>query len=197
MTNYPFTALEEFRDLESRNWYAEQTALGRDPAEVLDELCAMGRDNARTPMQWDASPQAGFTTGEPWLPVNPNHAAVNAEAARADPDSVFHHYRRLHALRHTVPALVHGDFTLLLPEHDHLYAYTRRHDRVELLVLANLSGEPVSAEGLPDAAVWARAELLLGNVPAADPARLTLEPWEARLYRSTGPGGGLGHDGVA
>lgn len=198
MTNYPFVALEDFRDVESLNWFAEQTALGRDAAEVLDELCTMGRDNARTPMQWDASPHAGFTTGEPWLPVNPDHATVNAEAARADPGSVFHHYRRLHDLRHTIPALAHGDFTMLLAEHDHLWAFTRRHEDVELLVLGNLSGDPETAEGLPDAAGWARAELLLTNVPGADPAQLTLEPWEARLYRrSAGSRGGLGHDRVA
>ena len=93
MTNAPFARIDDFRDIESLNHYAERVAAGRDPAAVLDTMRAMSRDNARTPMQWDASPHAGFTTGTPWIPVNPNHAEINAAAAVADPDSVFHHYR--------------------------------------------------------------------------------------------------------
>ena len=85
----------------------------------------MGRDNARTPMQWDAGPHAGFTTGEPWLGVNPNHVEINAEAARADPDSVFHHYRQLIELRHALPVVAHGDFTMLLEDDERVYAFTR------------------------------------------------------------------------
>ena len=84
------------------------------------------------------------------MPVNPNHAEINAEAALADPDSVFHHYRRLIALRHEEPAVVHGDFTMLLEDDPQVYAFTRRHDGTELLVLANVSGEPASAVSAPD-----------------------------------------------
>ncbi len=91
------------------------------------------------PMQWDASAQAGFSTGLPWLVVNPNHAQINAEQPIADPDSVFHHYRRLIELRHAEPAIAHGDFTMVLPEHERIYAFTRRLGDVELLVLGNLS----------------------------------------------------------
>ncbi len=97
-------------------------------------------------MQWDAGAHAGFTTGTPWLAVNPNHRAINAEAARADPASVFHHYRRLIALRHTEPAVVEGDFTMLLPDDEQVYAFTRRLGDVELLVLGNFSGEPVAPD---------------------------------------------------
>ena len=89
----------------------------------------MSRDNARTPMQWDAAPHAGFTTGTPWIAVNPNHTEINAEAARADPDSVFHHYRRLIELRHAEPVVAHGDFTMLLPDDERVYAFTRRLGR--------------------------------------------------------------------
>jgi oligo-1,6-glucosidase len=182
MTNAPFDSIEAFRDIESRNHYAHAVAAGDDPAEVLAALRTMGRDNARTPMQWDASEHAGFTTGTPWIPVNPNHAEINAEAARADPDSVFHHYRRLIALRHDEPAVVHGDFTMLLGEHEQVYAFTRRFERTELLVLANLSGAPAAVE-LP--AGWDGAELVLANVDEPF-AGGELAPWEALLYRRAG-----------
>ena len=149
MTNYPFRAIEEFRDIESLNYYALEVASGREPDDVLTELRALGRDNARTPMQWDASPTAGFTRGEPWIAVNPNAAEVNAAAQRADAESVFHHYRRLHELRRTLPVVADGDFTMLHAEHEHLYAFTRCLDGDELLVLGNLCAEDttVALEG--------------------------------------------------
>jgi oligo-1,6-glucosidase len=122
------------------------------------------------------------------MPVNPNHREINAAAALADPDSVLHHYRRLIELRHAEPAVAHGDFTMLLADHEQVYAFTRRHGDTELLVLANLSGAP-AAVALPDAEVWLDADLLLGNVPAPAPLRprLTLQPWEARVHRRTVP----------
>jgi oligo-1,6-glucosidase len=134
-------------------------------------------------MQWDSSPHAGFTTGTPWLPVNPNYTEINAAAAVADPDSVFHHYRKLIELRHTEPAVVEGDFTMLLPHDERLYAFTRRLDRTELLVIGNFSAETVRAE-IDDAAAWAAAELVLTNTatPGHD---LTLGPWEVVVYRRT------------
>jgi oligo-1,6-glucosidase len=181
MTNAPLRSLEDLRDLESLNHHAEAVAAGADAAEVLAGLRAMSRDNARTPMQWDASEHAGFTTGMPWIAVNPNHAEINAEAARADPDSVFHHYRRLIALRRTEPAVAHGDFTMLLEDDERVYAFTRRLGDVELLVVANFSGASVTAD-VPDAAAWAGSELLLGNAGAAGDD-LALAPWEARVYR--------------
>ena len=143
----------------------------------------MGRDNARTPMQWDATPHAGFTPGTPWIAVNPNYAEINADAALADEGSVFHHYRRLIALRHDEPVVAHGDFTMLLPDDPVVYAFTRRLADVELLVLGNFSSEPVTAD-VPSAAEWAAAELLLANYPpCGDVPALVLRPWEARVYR--------------
>ncbi len=171
MTNYPFTSIDELRDIESLNHYAEAGP------KSWPALQAMGRDNARTPMQWDASEHAGFTTGTPWLGVNPNHVEINAEAEAADPDSVFHHYRRLIELRHTEPVVAHGDFHMLLGDDERVYAFTRRLDDVELLVLGNFSGETVRAE--VDAA-WADAAVLVG-----DGGRLTLGPWEGRVLRRT------------
>jgi oligo-1,6-glucosidase len=182
MTNVPFDSIDAFRDIESLNRYAEAVGGGDDPDAVLETLRPMSRDNARTPMQWDDSEHAGFTAGEPWIPVNPNHAEINAEAAIADPDSVFHHYRKLIELRHAEPAVAHGDFTMLLEDDPRVYAYTREHEGTELLVLVNVSGEPAGAAGIPDADAWAGAELVLTNAEP-EPRGLELGAWEARVYR--------------
>jgi oligo-1,6-glucosidase len=144
-------------------------------------LRARGRDNARTPMQWDASPHAGFTKGTPWLAANPNYKEINAAAEAADPDSVYHYYRKLIELRHTEPAVVDGDFTMLLPHDERLYAFTRRLGSTELLVIGNFSAAAVRAE-LDDPSAWASAEVLLTNA-SAPPEDLTLGPWQAVVYR--------------
>ncbi len=181
MTNATWARIEDFRDIESLNHYAEAVADGADPEAVLADLRRAGRDNARTPMQWDAGVHAGFTTGTPWLAVNPNHREINAEAARADPHSVFHHYRRLIALRHDDPVVAHGDFAMLLPEDERVYAYVRRLDGAELLVLGNFSPAPVTP-ALP--AAWADAEVVIGSPPPG--GGLALAPWEGRAYRRAG-----------
>jgi oligo-1,6-glucosidase len=179
MANYPFTGLEDFRDVESLNHYVQAVSAGDDAAHVLAALRRMSRDNARTPVQWDDSPSAGFTTGTPWLPVNPDHTVWNADAQRGDPDSVLAHYRRLIALRHEEPVVALGDFTMLLPEHDDVYAFTRSLDGETLLVVCNLSRTPYGlAELLPEAV---GAELVLGNLRTSEPD--VLNPWEARVLR--------------
>ncbi len=128
----------------------------------------MSRDNARTPMQWDDSENAGFSTATPWLPVNPNSEMVNAAAEIDDPDSVFSHYRALIALRHNEPTVAYGDFTMLLPDHDTIYAFIRAYESTRLLVLANFSSEPVGFSNLSGAGLeeWKDAELVLRNYPA-------------------------------
>jgi oligo-1,6-glucosidase len=179
MTNYPFGGIDEFRDIEALGQYRQALELeGRTPEEVLTVLRARGRDNARTPMQWDDSPNGGFSTGTPWLPVNPNHVEINAKAQRADPDSVFHWYRRLIELRKTEPAVAEGDFTMLLPHDERLYAFTRRLGGTELLVIGNFSG--VGARAEIDG--WDGAELLLDNLDSP-PESLNLAPWQAVVYR--------------
>jgi oligo-1,6-glucosidase len=184
MTNGAFVSLDDFRDIESLNHHAEAVAAGEDPDRVLEAMRVASRDNARTPVQWDASPNAGFTTGTPWIGVNPNFVDVNAADQRADPDSVFHHYRRLIELRHTEPAVAHGDFRMLLADHEQVYAFVRTLDGTELLVLANVSGAGVELD-VPGGDGWAGTELVLGNVPDPAPAgaRMRLEPWEARVHR--------------
>jgi oligo-1,6-glucosidase len=186
MTNAPFATIDDFRDIESLNYYAAAVAVGHPADDVLVGLRVRSRDNARTPMQWDGSPNAGFTTGTPWLAVNPNAKTINSTAELADPDSVLHHYRRLIELRHTEPAVAHGDFTMLLPDDKQIYAFTRRLGPVQLLVLGNFSGATVAAD-VPDADAWAGSELLIGNYPPPDRAQapIMLRPWETRVYRRT------------
>lgn len=184
MTNAGFTSFDDYRDIESLRHVADARAAGHSTDEdLLAGLAAMGRDNARTPMQWDSSPHAGFTTGTPWLPVNPNHTQINAAQQRADETSVFHHYRRLVALRHDEPVVALGDFTMLLPDHEHVYAFTRTLGDDTLLVLGSFSGDEQRVE-VDDAAGSA---LVLGNYPdASAPAdgTVVLRPWEALVLRT-------------
>ncbi|MBO5323401.1 MAG: alpha-glucosidase [Oscillospiraceae bacterium] len=168
--------LNQYRDLEIHNLYAERTAAGYTPQEVMESIYARGRDNARTPMQWTAGVNAGFTTGEPWLPVNDNHSFINAEAALADPDSVFHYYRRLIELRKTHEVFRKGKFVLLLPEDPNVFAYLRQTEEENLLVICNFSDKQQSLEEI---CVPENAKLLLGNYAEQSQA---LRPYEARMY---------------
>jgi oligo-1,6-glucosidase len=174
MADARFSSLSDYRDLESLNFYAEAVAVGKHPDEALAALQRTSRDNARTPVPWDASEHAGFTTGTPWIPLAPGHRTVNAAVQRDDPDSVLAHYRRLVRLRHEVPAVVDGDFTLLLPEDERVWAFTRRHEGVELLMVANIS----AVEVVPELDGWQDGELLLGNLPRPGPV---LRAWESRV----------------
>jgi oligo-1,6-glucosidase len=186
MTNFPFASIEDFRDIESLNYYRHANELGLDKAQVLASLRQMSRDNGRTPMQWDGSPNAGFTIGTPWLAVNPNYQEINAAAQIGDPKSVFSYYQRLIALRHDLRVVAYGDFTMVLPDDEQIYAFIRRLEDVELLVLANFSDDSVAAD-LPDAQQWAEAELVLSNYPEdADvtSGQVILRAWEARVCRS-------------
>ena len=126
--------IEEYRDVEIQNFYQKRLGEGYPQEEIMNSIYAKGRDNARTPMQWDNSSNAGFTGGAPWLTVNPNYTAINAESELADPDSVFHYYRKLIALRKQYPVFVEGDFTLLEAEHPCLFVYRRTWQGKALLV---------------------------------------------------------------
>jgi oligo-1,6-glucosidase len=179
MTNTYFTAIEQYRDIESINYHADALSLGMEVETVLHALSVKSRDNARTPMQWDDSSQAGFTEGIPWLPVNPNYLTINAAAAIENPNSVFHHFRKLIKLRHDHPVIVHGRFELLLPDHEQIWAITRTLDDQVLLTIANWSSEPASVppEAIPD---LTGAEVLLAT--HGDSTSLDLEQWESRIY---------------
>ncbi len=178
MTNYPFQSPDDFRDIESINAYREWCAEGSLSHEVFWPcIIFKSRDNARTPMQWDDSAQAGFTAGTPWLPVNPNYKEINAKAATADPDSVFHYYKKLIALRKEHPVMVYGRYELLLPDSEELYVYTRTLDEEQLLVVCSFSGRE-TAYTLPDAFVGAPC-LISNRENVYDKAGMTLKPYEA------------------
>lgn len=168
--------LEQYQDVEIHNMYKKRLAEGYPEEEILRSIYAKGRDNARTPMQWNGQENAGFTTGTPWLPVNPNYTSINAEAALADPDSVFWYYKKLIALRKEYPVFVEGDFTLLEEEHPQLFVYRRSTKNEQILVVCNFSGTDVSWS-LPGE--WTTAEVLISNYP--DRVQKTLRPWEATI----------------
>ena len=187
LRNHPFTSIDEFRDVESLNFVRTARARGMDDTEVLRRLRTKSRDNARTPMPWGPGPNAGFGAGRPWLPVHADASRAHASALRADPESVFHHYRRLIALRHELPVIAKGDFTMLAPEHERLYAFRRRLGDDTLLVLANWSDTELPLAG-SGAEPPADASLLLDNLRSADgpSERDVLRGWEARVYRTGG-----------
>lgn len=180
MTNAGFESIDDYRDVESLNFHSRATKKGIDEERILESLGAKSRDNARTPVQWDDTDGSGFTTGDPWLSVNPNHTGINAEAARRDGDSVLAHYRRLIELRHSSHFVREGRFRLLLPEHEQLWVFTRMMDGEALLVLANCSSQPVElpADGLP---TLDNAELIIGTHPDISPDAAELAPWESRV----------------
>ena len=143
MTNI-LLPLEEHVDLETLNMYEERIALGYDPEEVMASIHSRSRDNARTPIQWTAGENAGFTTGTPWMPVNPNYTEINAEAALADPNSIFHYYKKLIQLRKTYDVFRNGAFTLLCPEDEKIFAYTRDTEEEHILVVCNFTDETLT-----------------------------------------------------
>ena len=165
--------LEAHVDLETLNMYEERIAQGCDPEEVMASIHDRSRDNARTPIQWTAGKNAGFTTGKPWMPINPNYTRINAEAALADPDSVFHYYRKLIQLRKTYDVFRKGTFTLLCPEDEKIFAYTRDTEQEHILVVCNFTDETLTFD-VPGN-FWG-TEMLINNY-AEDSHRL--RPYEA------------------
>ncbi len=179
MTNHPFAELGEFRDIEALRYAAEAHDRGQPVSDLLPHLARMSRDNARTPMQWTAEPGAGFSTAEPWIAVNPNHAEINAAAQVDDPASVFSHYQALIKLRHDHEVVRLGDFEMLAPDDDGLFAFTRTLGEEVWLVLANITSEPLRLpEDLPS---HTGDDLMLGTHERVDPA--LLQPWESRVLR--------------
>ncbi len=182
MCNAYFDKLEDYRDIESINAYHELTEqCGVSHEEMMGYLKRISRDNARTPMQWDDSKNAGFTTGTPWLKVNSNYPEVNAKAQVNDPDSVFSYYQKLIRLRHENEIIVYGDYELLEAESEETFIYKRTYENEHLMVLCNFTDHEVSVtdavmEQIPDG-----AEKLITNY--ADDMGRTLRPYEAKVYR--------------
>lgn len=185
MTNVKFATIEEYQDIETHNMFNEHREAGRAVEEIMASIYSKGRDNARTPMQWDATAHGGFTTGTPWLVVNPNYQEINAGEAMADPDSIFHYYRRLIELRKQHEVIVYGKYQLLLEDHEHIYAYTRTWGDERLLVILNFFADPVTFE-LPASVGYQSYERLIGNYEWSEGTRLEqmeLRPYEAQVLR--------------
>lgn len=185
MTNAPFADISQYRDIETLNFYREFSAgRGYTEEEVLSAIRASSRDNARTPMQWSGEAHAGFTSGTPWIGLNPNYTSVNVERSLRDPDSVFHYYRRLIQLRKNEPTLIYGKYEIIAEHHDQVFAYVRSLGRDRLLVALNFSGE-TAVFALPGELDCDDCELMIGNYPASDDTLQyqELRPWEARVYR--------------
>lgn len=183
MTNPGYQRIDDYQDVESRNIFAIKQAEGMSEAEILAILGAKSRDNSRTPMQWSAVPNAGFTSGTPWLKPAANYSEINAEAALADQHSVFWHYRDLIALRKAHPIFTQGDYQELLTGHPQIWAYARRADGQTLLVVSNFYGEPVEF-ALPAELQSGEGRLLLGNYPdsPARPQSCKLRPYESLIW---------------
>jgi oligo-1,6-glucosidase len=186
MTNVAFDDIADYRDIETNNMYRLFVDVrGTAPDKVMAMIHAKSRDNARTPVQWDDSANGGFSSGTPWIPVNPNYKTVNVANALADPESILHYYRKLISLRRAHPVIVYGRYELIVESHEQVFAYTRTANDERLLVVLNFTPDtPVFA--LPTEIRYSRQQLLISNYTVdsqEDLALLTLRPYEARVHR--------------
>jgi alpha-glucosidase len=184
MTNVQFQSIEDYNDVAIKNLYRIEKENGKTHDEIMEIIWKRGRDNSRTPMQWNEELNAGFTTGTPWLKVNPNYSDINVQAELDDPDSVYHYYKKLIQLRKENETLIYGAYDIMLEAHKQIYAYTRTWENDMILVLTNLSGKEADFS-LPKYVRYSSAELLFGNYESNDEdiQRVQLKPYEARVYR--------------
>ena len=185
MTNVPFQSLDDFRDIESINAYHEYTQSGQiAPEDMMRYLHYKSRDNARTPMQWNNTANAGFTTGTPWIMVNPNYPKINAKEQVERPDSIFHYYQKLIKLRKAHEIIVYGSYQLLLPDDPNLYVYTRELAEEKLLVICNFTDTRQSFT-LPSDWNSDQMHCLIANYPERVPEKqMLLNPYEALVYQT-------------
>lgn len=181
MTNVQFEELTDYDDIQSVNRARQMMEEGTPREEAMNYIYASSRDNVRTPMQWNAQPEAGFTTGTPWLGVNPNYADINVAESLKDPNSIYHFYKEMIALRRDNEALIYGSYELVLPLHKQVYAYKRQGESETYLIVVNVFND--SAE--VDLTQFDLRELVLTNyeVPNSLEQDIQLRPYEARLYR--------------
>lgn len=184
MTNVAFETIEDYRDIESLQAYEELKSQGWDEGMIMKSIHAKSRDNARTPMQWSAEENAGFTKGTPWINVNPNFQKINAENELSNPDSIFYYYQKLIHLRKQNEIIVYGNYQLILEDHPEIYAYVRTYQDKKLLVICNFyENNPVFE--LPRDIHFMTKQLLASNYETeeqSDISRFTLQPFEARVY---------------
>ena len=179
MTNVPFQTIDEFPDIETQNIYQERLKAGFTEEETMYAIQAKARDNARTPMQWNAEKNAGFIEGTPWYRVNPNYKEINVEQALVDPESVFYHYQKLIQLRKEHEVMVYGTYQLLFPEDEDLYIYTRTLEEEKWLIICNFHEKTRKLQ------CKRAGQVMLSNyadTPAAE--KITeLRPYEAVIYQ--------------
>ena len=181
MTNVKFPDISSYEDIETINMYRERLEAGYAKEDIMRSIYAKSRDNARTPMQWSGDENAGFTTGTPWIALNPNYREINADSERKDPDSVYNFYRRLIRLRKEYPVFVDGKFELLLPDDEQIFAYTRTDGENQMLVIANFTGETAQCPAWKE---WEGAQTLIHNYDGGlsqngEEETLNLRPYEA------------------
>ncbi len=191
MTNVHFDTIDEYKDIETLNMFKEKTSLGIPVKKIMKPIYAKGRDNARTPIQWDASENAGFTTGEPWIKVNPNYEEINVENALKDESSTFYYYQKLIRLRKEHEIIVYGDIKMLCENDENIFAYLKSHDGEKLLTVLNFFQEEAEFK-FPEGFSAADSELLISNYEVenlkvdvdAEADSVVLRPYEARVYLS-------------
>lgn len=186
MTNVPFNDINQFRDIETLNAYHElMCKYSGDEEKVMRYIRAKSRDNARTPMQWDNTGNAGFSNAEPWIPVNPNYTEINVRQNLSDPNSVFHYYQKMIRLRREHPALIYGTFIPFLSEHDQLFCYQRKLENQSLLMILNFSGYEAMMD-LPAEIVGEEGTLLISNNPSHQnkflAKTMTFQPYDGNIY---------------
>ncbi|MDX1543974.1 MAG: alpha-glucosidase [Christiangramia sp.] len=181
MTNIGFENIEQYQDIVAKNGYQKTLNEGGDISEYMARLKFLSRDNGRTPMQWNDTEHAGFTDGTPWLPVNDNYKAVNVEAEEKDPNSCLNYFRKMVELRMKNPVLVYGDYKLLFPDHEQVYAYTRELEAQKMLVLLNFSEQSANIE-LPEN--FSLNNLLINNLEDLDRegSQIKLEAYQAVIF---------------
>src|SRR5258708_4233074 len=181
MTNIKFDKIEDYRDIKTINRYKEIQSKGGDIQAFIDDQKIISRDNARTPFQWDASSNAGFTTGTPWIKANPDYTTVNVAVQEKDPNSTLNYFRQLIQLRKRELTLVYGKYSLLDKDNPSVYAYTREWEGKKILILLNFTAKeaPVNLNDID----FRKAKLLQGNYMKMAKNRLSLRPYEAAIYR--------------
>lgn len=178
MTNIGFTSIEQYEDIAAINGYKKAKAEGKDMDYFLKKLSFESRDNGRTPMQWNGDKNAGFSEADPWLPVNKNHVEINVKDQENDPESILHHFRALTKLRKEWPVLVYGQYEMLEKEHPQVYAYSRKYNDQQLLIVHNFSKEEAKF-ALPENINL--GETLINNYPDLKMEKdiLSLRPYQS------------------
>ncbi len=178
MTNVHFDDISQYRDIETLNMYNERLEKGYAKEEIMHSIHEKGRDNARTPMQWNDKKNAGFTEGTPWIQVNPNYKEINAEQEKKDPKSIFHYYQKLIRLRKENTIFTEGKFELLLEKDPQIFAYTRTNEQEKMCVIANFTEQPAECELLEK---WKEKEKIISNYEIENNGEI-LRPYETMIY---------------